>query len=188
MSVQIQRVVEQNTIDVITLDATISTGLSFPSTVTEHPIEDGSVIADHVRLDADIVTVTGFVTNTPVAVLGLGADESRARGALDSLLELRQSKELVQIVTDVHLFEDMMLTSLEAPRDATNPNALQFTAIFTKIKKVTTKVIAFPEDDTEKRATPAAELGKQTPGESTEDASSQASWLIQALKGVGVVQ
>lgn len=189
MSVEIQRVVDGNTIEVISLDATISTALSWPATITEHPVEDGSVIADHVRLDAEIVTLTGFVTNTPVAVLGFGADSSLARGALDSLLELRDSKELVQIVTGIHLFEDMMLTTLDAPRDAANANSLTFTAVFTKIRKVATAVIDFPEDDTAKRAQPAAELGKQTPVEATEEAESQSTALLGVAKfGAGILE
>jgi hypothetical protein len=188
MSVEIQRVVDGDTIEVISLDATISTGLSWPATVTEHPVEDGSLISDHVRLDSETVTVTGFVTNTPVTLLGVGADDSLARGAMDALVELRESKELVQIVTDVHSFADMMLTTLDAPRDATNPNALEFTALFTKVRKVSTAVIDFPEDDTARRAEPTSELGRQTPAESTDEAEAQASWLIRIYKGLGIVQ
>jgi hypothetical protein len=183
MSVEIQRVIDDETIDVIKLDATITAGLSFPATVTEHPVEDGSLIADHIRNDPETVTITGFVSNTPVAVLGLNADPSRARGAADSLVELREKKELVRITTDVHLFNDMMMTQLDIPRDADSANALRFTAAFTKVTKVSTEVTQFPEDDTERQAAPAAELGKQTTTEASEDTESWAFQLVDALTG-----
>jgi hypothetical protein len=188
MSVEIQRVINSSTIAVLKLDAAISAGLSFPTTVTEIPVEDGGTITDHARNEPDSVTVTGFVTNTPVALLGAGADDSLARGALDSLLEMRANKEVVNVVTDVHLFENMMMTDLDVPRDAANAKSLTFTATFRKITKVSAEVIEFPDDDTERRASPPAELGKQTPAESTDDAESQASFLVRILKGTGALQ
>jgi hypothetical protein len=181
MSVEIQRVVDDATIAVVKLDATIATGLSFPSTVTEHAIEDGSTIADHVRNNPDVVTVTGFVTNTPAVLAGVGADDGLARGALDSLLEMRDNKEIVQIVTDVKLFTDMMMTSLDVPRDAANANSLNFTAVFQEVRKVATEVTQFPEDDTARRAAPPSELGKQTPVETEESTESFALGLFRSL-------
>jgi hypothetical protein len=187
MSVEIQRVIDSSTIAVLKLDATISSGLSFPTAITEIPVEDGGTITDHARNEPDTVTVTGFVTNTPVTLLGLEADDSLARGALDSLLEMRAKKEVVNVVTGIHTFESMMMTALDVPQDAQNANALTFTATFRKITKVSAEVIQFPEDDTARRATPEAELGKQTPAESTDDAESQASFLVRIFKGVGAL-
>ncbi len=56
------------------------------------------------------------------------------------------------------------------------------------MKKVSTAVIDFPEDETAKRAEPAAELGRQTPEDVTPEADAQASYLVRILKGVGLAQ
>lgn len=36
------------------------------STITEHPVETGADVTDHVRINLDRVTIEGFVSNTPV--------------------------------------------------------------------------------------------------------------------------
>lgn len=46
-------------------DAVTSEGAEHSATVTEHPVESGSDIADHVRDGLDTVTLEVFVSNTP---------------------------------------------------------------------------------------------------------------------------
>lgn len=185
MSVVILRQVENSLIQVLDLDATISEQITHNGTVTEHPIEDGSLVADHIQLDPVTLSVTGFVSNTPVS-LGLGAiprsDPTRARTAYEALLEVFRKKELVQIQDGLDVYEDMAMTSLSVPRDRASANALQFTAAFRKLTKVGTQTVEIASDDQE-IAAPSEDIGKQTPTEATEEVEQESSLLYQAYEG-----
>ena len=50
----------------ITFDAAMEEGHDAAATLTEHNIEDGSVINDHVIIEPVRLTVTGWITNTPI--------------------------------------------------------------------------------------------------------------------------
>jgi len=51
---------------VIVFDAVKSEDHSLSATVTEHPIEDGSVISDHVIHQPDTLSIEGLVANSPI--------------------------------------------------------------------------------------------------------------------------
>ncbi len=55
----------------LVLDATISDSHSFRNTITDFPVESGGNISDHVIQAPEEVTIEGFVTNTPVKILGV---------------------------------------------------------------------------------------------------------------------
>ena len=94
-------------IDNIVLDATLSENHDYTNKVTSFPVETGADITDHIVQEPERLTIEGFVTNTPVSLLGnLGSnyvttlragitqDESlvlagqRVENALTRLLEL----------------------------------------------------------------------------------------------------
>lgn len=49
----------------LTLDASVHEMHTGTSTVTDHPVERGSNVADHIRPDPDEVTIEGVISNTP---------------------------------------------------------------------------------------------------------------------------
>lgn len=50
----------------IAVDATLRQQHSAPSTVTDHPVETGSNISDHIRPEPDTLTLEGIISNTPI--------------------------------------------------------------------------------------------------------------------------
>lgn len=50
----------------VALDATTSLSLEDTNTITEHPVEDGSNMSDHIRPDNDTIALEGVISNTPV--------------------------------------------------------------------------------------------------------------------------
>jgi hypothetical protein len=52
----------------VELDATPTQSWESPAEVTEHPVETGSAISDHVRPGNDTITIEGVITNSPVLV------------------------------------------------------------------------------------------------------------------------
>lgn len=191
MSVRLLRKVEKSLVEIIALDATLSHQIERSATATMHPIESGSKISDHIQIDPVVVTVTGFVSNNPVTFLSFGLipqqDQTRSKSAYDALVQTFENKDLVQVQSELDVFDDMAMTGLSVPRDRTNFHALQFTATFQKIKRVGTLVVELAED-VEQLAAPEQDLGKQNPVDPEPEEESQSSWLLGLLQGVGALE
>ena len=127
-------------IDGYTIDAALSVDSSLVNDVTEHPVEDGADVADHVRARPVNLTIEGIVSDTPI---GTVADEREgvalpSQEAYSRLLEMSRAREPVTIQTDDRgTFENMILASLVAPVNALTGDALRFTAVFKQITLVT---------------------------------------------------
>lgn len=168
----------------IELDAAISISHRAEVEVTQHPVEKGADIADHLRPKPEIVTIEGVVSNTPINVtqqtravefVGTGfraefqttAREEQPFGvpgyaeeAYAKLRDIKDNRELVTIVTPLKTYENMALTSLEIPQDAKTGDSLRFTATFQNVRVVENKVTNL-KVATDPRANKKAKLGKQ---------------------------
>ena len=122
----------------INLDAALSTNEDVSATVTDHPVEDGVNVADHIRDEPDKFSIEGIVTNTPVELAPLLLTESstRAEDAWQNLLKLMKMHSLVSVVTPNASYEDYAIESISRPRTAQIGEAAQFTIKFKKIVKV----------------------------------------------------
>lgn len=138
-------------IDTLELDAAVSEGATFGAQVSDHPVEVGSNIVDHIRPLPVEVRLDGVVTDTPVsavqmrraaALLNVGTDDApsalpgRADAALAFLIELRTFPRLVTVVTSRRVYENMALTSLVVPTDRATGEALRFSAAFRQVVTV----------------------------------------------------
>lgn len=110
---------------------------AFDSEVTEHPVENGADIADHIRARPVTVTMSGIVSDTPIgdlasrrALFSRPSEEAYTR-----LLAIRDRRQPVTITTSLGTFERMALSSLSStPRTA---DGFFFTATFVQINVVT---------------------------------------------------
>lgn len=153
-----------DTIYEIALDACKARRYRYGAVITDYPIESGSSIADHRKINPDTIEIEGIVSGSPlVAVstsedaeaLGLKGDglsvsqpsaPSAMQSAHDLLLDLHQKGRWVTIVTEFRTHENMLLESLEIPRDAKTGIAFDFTATFKQVTVVTTSAAALPAD------------------------------------------
>jgi hypothetical protein len=133
-------------IDTIQLDAAISESHEFNNQVTQFPVENGSTIADHVIRQPHVLTIEGFVTNSPVSLLG-GALSSisgavgsgtRTESNFTKLIELQNGKynpttkrfdrKTFDVVTGLTVYTDMVMVSITFPRNGQTGDALNFNA------------------------------------------------------------
>lgn len=129
-----------------TIDASIREVHTFESDVTEFPVEQGSPIADNIRPKPITVQIEGIVSNTPLPPISAGRsivtdetdDSLPSVSALAALLAIRDAREPVTISTAVKSYDNMVLQSLEVPRDGTTGDALRFSATFVQVTIVTT--------------------------------------------------
>lgn len=144
-------------IDTLELDAAVSELGSFDSEVSEHPVERGASVVDHIRPKPVIVRIDGVVSDTPTtqaqvaragSVLGVSLDAPQlvpgyTDAVLAFLLDLRTNPRLVTIATKRRSYDDMALTSLSVPEDAATGDVLRFTATFRQVRQVTVRRVAF---------------------------------------------
>lgn len=148
-------------IGTITLDASLKETHTGESDVTEHPVEQGANITDHVRPRPSQLTIEGVVSNTPinstqqsrvVDVLGVPFETTSlsdqiqgvagyAEQAYAVLEEFRRNGTVLTVVTRLRTYDNMILSSLSIPRDKQTGDALFFTASFKQIILVTSRTV-----------------------------------------------
>ena len=96
--------------ETFTLDAVTERSYSPGNQLTEHPIEGGSTITDHIHRQNTPIVIRGIVTESPYAGSGGTTGVQRIQDAL-AFLEAA-APEALQVVDDrLGVFEDMGLVS-----------------------------------------------------------------------------
>lgn len=167
-------------IGLLELDARISEEAKYSSEVTRFPVESGNFISDHYIKKPIQYNITGFISNDPVKILDMKnsspvknksiierfildkKDKTRIEIAKNYLLELHESGSLIDIISGIEVYTNMIITSLNIPRSKTTGNALRFSAVFTKVKKVESEVFEGNISDLDGRAENAEEQAQTT--------------------------
>lgn len=159
-------------LQVINFDASIDEGYESTAEATEHAVEQGAAVSDHVRPNPDTLSFNAYVTNTPVVSAlsqmdgagenhdGVDLDVGGRRvaaavtqwdqefdrvGAVDAqLLALQRSGTLVKVYTGLRVVERLVITRYKVDRDADNGNALSLTLELKRIRIATTQRVLAP--------------------------------------------
>lgn len=114
--------------------------------ITDHPIEDGADISDHVRVLPKRVRITGLKTNTPVVFLAsLQTDSDAAEQYHQDLITMLEAGLLVSVVTTLHTYDNMVIESISVPRDAAKGNVVEATIILREMFIVASEVAPVTE-------------------------------------------
>lgn len=170
------------------LDASINEQHQKGADVTEHHVETGSDITDHIRPLPDKLSIEGFVSNQPlggvpltynngvqgrvrtfsktvagrtVAYSAFTFDEAieRVKQVYGDLGVAIAAGALFTITTTLATYEQMACTSFNAVRNAQNGQVLRFTAEFRKLTFATVETVdALPSKATKHRG---AKPGKE---------------------------
>ncbi len=163
---------DDGTLERVTFDASVRESYESSGEATEHAVERGAAVSDHVKPNADSLTVEGVVTNTPILAPGNQADGvtgdvrglSIAAGnrtvtanvlqfsstfdrvrTVDALLRtLREAGTLVKVYTGLRVLEDVLIVRYTPERSAENGNALHFTLDLKRLRIATTQRVAAP--------------------------------------------
>jgi len=169
----------------VTFDASVNEDHSGTSTTTDHPVENGSDITDHVREEPDTLTMNVIVSNHPIVLLNSllgtpastgGDNKTRAEDAYDFLRDLKKTKKAVGIKTTLRTYEDMQITAISVGRDSGRGNIVDMTLSFRKIIIAETETVAAP--------TRPVKPGTQSTGKKQKPPSSAAT----ATKSQGLLQ
>jgi len=116
------------TISEIQLDVRKSSNYEFDADITDYPIEDGSEISDHRRKRPPVISLEGFVSDSPIVSvssvpLGLKGDlsgipPSTCQTAYDALISVHNNHTPITYVGEYEMYDGMLVKNLQIPRDA----------------------------------------------------------------------
>lgn len=131
-------------IDGITFDALIESDEEYTSDIPQYPVEDGYIVSDNVTNKPLELSMTLFLTNTPVTHAARhGISPMRVDEVTSRLLQMREKKDVVKIVTSDKTYDDMGLTSLSIPKEVKGSREIKVT--FQKVIKTHTEQVNIPE-------------------------------------------
>ena len=165
-----------NAVEALDIDATLSIAESLTAQATEHPVETGGVISDHVIQKPKTLRLEGIISATPVPdnlsvselqAAGFGMDSYqnalididgvdttppdplRAQDALETLRAIHAARLPVTVGTGLgdpkmarDLHNDLIIETLEFPRDPTTGDAVRFVATLKEITTVESATVA----------------------------------------------
>lgn len=154
--------------------------------VSEHPLQDGSTVTDHVHREPYKVTVEGMFTNHPLKKFEETNEvkfkdeyatsevkstlSNTALANFEKVKELAKKREPVRLVCSLEVYPKMIVTSIKSTRDSKSGSSIRFTMTLQEIKTVSLKTVTMsysfqPEDmvtANDKMISNQKKLGKRT--------------------------
>lgn len=138
-------------------DALIDESRTLEATVPEYSVESGFSVSDSVILNPEKLSMTLFVTNTPVTWYRRhGASPTRVDSVVKQLEELYFAKEPVTIVTSDATYTSMAIESITISKSLEIGYARQIPISFKKIRVTTAKTTTIPDSYGKSGATAAS--------------------------------
>ncbi len=110
-------------INLISFDTMVSEEHRFTSRVTYYPVESGTIVSDHIINQPDIVILSGLISDTPLNIFALS---NRSVAAFNTLIQLHERRQVVDIVTGIKVYKNMAITSIDVPRTIKTGQTLTF--------------------------------------------------------------
>jgi hypothetical protein len=180
----------------LTFDAVPRLGFSPSVNVTDHPIEDGSVISDHAQAQPLLISITGLVSESPFTSTSSTGGAARVLAAIDFLKACEG--QLVSVVSDrLGTFENCLVTRY--PYDLTVKRSLVFEVELKQVRIATAGSVTLPvgtaSEEVEDSAASEVDVGQQattttasdTNGEGAAKEEADKSTLLELAEALGAV-
>jgi hypothetical protein len=174
--------------NLLRLDAATRINETLTAQATEHPIETGAVISDNVVMKPRTLRLEGLISATPMpnpnapyeqeefqnelvsieGESGSRPDPTRPQSALETLRAIHAARMPVSVGTgatdrnnelSTNVYENMIVETLEFPREQQTGDAVQFAATLKEIVIVSSQTAPLPKVTNGKNGSQA--LGKQ---------------------------
>lgn len=125
----------------ITFDAVVQESHEHRNLITDHPIEDGSIVSDHKTKLPFVLNISGVLTDTAIAkniplFAALNSSEGRARKLMDDIVKVDNENVLFTIITGIKAYKNLLFEELTPQRSA-DDSAVRFQAKCKQIQAVT---------------------------------------------------
>lgn len=133
----------------VELDASIDETHTAENDITQFPVEEGVDISDHVRKQPNRLTIRGIVTDHPIVGISRGVGviaptltSGRSLDAYQRLLTMLEEAQRISVVTSLRQYENMVIESMEVPRNAQRGHAVEMFLQLREIKTASLVAIA----------------------------------------------
>lgn len=187
-------------IDGIEFDALIDESQDYEAQVPEYPTEKGFSVSDTIVLKPESLSMTLYVTDTPVTWRARhGSGIGRTESIVKRLKDLYFSKKVVTVVTSSEVFEDMAITNMSISKSADVGYAREIPITLKKIIVTSTATVTIPDSYGKSgttgasagtaNTTAASTGGSSSGGNSGSSGSNQKSGsiLYNAASGMGLL-
>ena len=110
------------------------------SRVSNHPVENGFIISDHVLVENTKLSVEGIISNANNSLLnravGIISDQESARQFLN---EVFNARKVVTLVTPEEIYDNLIITSLQFTKDKPTRQEINFSLRLEQIRTVVSK-------------------------------------------------
>ena len=149
---------EDEILSAYAFDATVKLLPRFSSELTQHPVESGANINDHIITKNLVIDLEAVVSRNPIAPnqgvdfdtsvpalsddLFVGndpEDRGRINTAYKILVEAFKSKSVITVASELEVYTNCVITSLQFPRSAEVGDSLKVTAVLEQAQIVKSK-------------------------------------------------
>lgn len=191
-------------IDALEVDCVVTATHVGEVEVTDHPVEEGADVSDHVRPLPERLTIDGIISNTPLnktvkrtlnvqgVVLetegesALAGEPGYAESAYETLRSIKDAGKLISVATPLRVYDDMVLQSLTVPKNNTTGEALRFTAQLKRVRIVASKLTSATVTK-DAKGKGKASGGKKVPKQAPDDLKKK-SWAYELSEKLGILE
>jgi hypothetical protein len=130
----------------IEFDAMLSEDVELAANIPSYPTEKGFSVSDSVILEPRTLSMTLYLTDTPVTFAKkFGRQKNRASTVAKKLEKLYFSKKPVKVVTSTATYENMCVTSVTLSRSPDVGRAREIPISFTEVRVAKPKATDIPD-------------------------------------------
>lgn len=126
-------------------DALIGEDKTLSADVPSYSVESGYEVSDNISIKPKEITLTLYVTNTPVTWQQRhGTYPGRVAEVVYELERIFWSRELVTVTTATDIYSNMAITQLKVPKDTTNYSSREIQVSLKEVNTVSAALTSIP--------------------------------------------
>lgn len=147
----------------VVFDAAVRVVPSHAVAISEHPVESGSVVADHAQRLPDTIAITGIVTASPISTAWNALSKTREQDVRD-WLELSVGELVTLWSSRLGTYADYMLRRWTDPLDNIRRTIFDIEIVKVVIAEATATVINSAAEAVAAGFTASSDVGEQATG------------------------
>ncbi len=128
----------------LSFDSVPQIGVKRKADVSSYAIESGSEVSDHIQIKNDTITLSGWITESPIELRGdiisSAGNGTRVKQAIDWLNTTFETRQTISLVTRDAVLENVVLTGISYDYDDAL-DAMKFDLSFERIRLVSSKEV-----------------------------------------------
>lgn len=179
-------------VDGIEFDALIDQSSNYEAQIPEYPTEEGFSVSDNISLKPEVISMTLYVTDTPVTwAKRFGTGFGRVDSVVKKLENLFFSKKVILVVTSDAVYDNMAITNMSITKDSDTGYAREIPITLQKIVVTKSNTVSIPASYGKSGTTEASAGSANTSGNSSssssKDSEKNSSILYNVGKSVGLI-